>query len=490
MNVGHATDAPLHAVPDRVALVVGGEALTYRQLEQRIRQVEVALAAAGVGPGDRVALVNLGSALSVATIFGAARLGAATAQMNAYLTPGELGQLAELVGTKIGVAGDRYAAALGSVLDGPVLVEDQVFAAAVDGGTAPAGVGGGEDTALVLFTSGTTGLPKPIPISHEVIADRLAFYSKPIDPEVDQVVDMMSAPIFHIAGTLGLFVSLHQGKKMVLLPKFDPAEWLTLVEQHRVAQTFVVPAMLRRILDHPRFESTDLSSLRSLSYGAAAAPVDLVRRAVAAFPGVDFSNTFGQTETLGAYAALTPEDHRRGDRFDSVGRPLAGVEVKIVHPGTEQELESGGVGEFLVRADQNTTTEWLHTGDSGRQDQEGYLYLVGRLSDTINRGGEKFGPIEVEEVLRSHPSVVDAGVVGVPDAELGERVGAAVVVSAPVPTEELLRHCASGLATYKVPEYLEFTDELPVTVLGKPDRKALRAWLGGAPRVGRTTSGP
>ena len=301
---------------------------------------------------------------------------------------------------------------------------------------------------------------------------------------------MMSAPIFHIAGTLGLFISLHQGKKMVLLPKFDPAEWLTLVEQHRVAQTFVVPAMLRRILDHPRFESTDLSSLRSLSYGAAAAPVDLVRRAVAAFPGVDFSNTFGQTETLGAYAALTPEDHRRGDRFDSVGRPLAGVEVKIVHPGTEQELESGGVGEFLVRADQNTTTEWLHTGDSGRQDQEGYLYLVGRLSDTINRGGEKFGPIEVEEVLRSHPSVVDAGVVGVPDAELGERVGAAVVVSAPVPTEELLRHCASGLATYKVPEYLEFTDELPVTVLGKPDRKALRAWLGGAPRVGRTTSGP
>ncbi|HEY5097898.1 MAG TPA: AMP-binding protein, partial [Acidimicrobiales bacterium] len=471
------------------ALVVGGEALTYRQLEWRIRQVEVALAAAGVGPGDRVALVNLGSALSVATIFGAARLGAATAQMNAYLTPGELGQLAELVGTRIGVAGDRYAAGLGSVLDGPVLVEDQVFGAKVDDGAAPAGVGDGEDTALVLFTSGTTGLPKPIPISHKVIADRLAFYSKPIDPEVGQVVDMMSAPIFHIAGTLGLFVSLHQGKTMVLLPKFDPAEWLTLVERHRVAQTFVVPTMLRRILDHPDFGPTDLSSLRSLSYGAAAAPVDLVRRAVAAFPGVDFSNTFGQTETLGAYAALTPEDHRRGDRFDSVGRPLAGVEIKIVQPGTEQEVEPGGVGEFLVRADQNTTTEWLHTGDTGRQDADGYLYLVGRLSDTINRGGEKFGPIEVEEVLRSHPRVVDAGVVGVPDAELGERVGAAVVVSEPVAVEELLRHCASGLATYKVPEYLEFTDELPVTVLGKPDRKALRARLADAPRVGRSAPG-
>ncbi len=488
MNVGHATDAPLLAVPDRVALVVDGESLTYRQLEHRIRQVEVALTAAGVGPGDRVALVNLGSALSVATIFGAARLGAATAQMNAYLTPGELGQLAELTGTRIGVAGDRYAGSLASVLDGPVLVEDQVFGAEVDPDAEPASVGSGEDTALVLFTSGTTGLPKPIAISHGVVADRLAFYAKPIDPEVSQVVDMMSAPIFHIAGTLGLFVSLRQGKQMVLLPKFDPAEWLTLVERYRVTQTFVVPTMLRRILDHPDFEGTDLSSLRSLSYGAAAAPVDLVRRAVATFPTVDFSNTFGQTETLGAYAALTPDDHRRGDRFDSVGRPLAGVHLKIVEPGTDIEVEPGGVGEFVVRADQNTTTEWLHTGDTGRQDEDGYLYLVGRLSDTINRGGEKFGPVEVEEVLRSHPSVVDAGAVGVPDPDLGERVGAMVVVSEPVSVDALLAHCASELATYKVPEYLEFSDDLPVTVLGKPDRLALRTRLGGAERVGRKPS--
>ncbi len=139
-------------------------------------------------------------------------------------------------------------------LAGPVLAEDEVFATEVDERTAPAGVGQGDDTALVLYTSGTTGLPKPIPISHGVVADRLAFYGKPIDPDAPQVVDMMSAPIFHIAGTLGLFVCLVQGKQMVFLPKFDPGEWLDLVERHRVAQTFVVPTMLRRILDHPRFE--------------------------------------------------------------------------------------------------------------------------------------------------------------------------------------------------------------------------------------------
>jgi acyl-CoA synthetase (AMP-forming)/AMP-acid ligase II len=488
MNVGHATDAPLRAVPDRLALVVDGQAVTYRELEHRIRQVEAALTAAGVGPGDRVALVNLGSVLSVATIFGAARIGAASAQMNAYLTPGELAQLAEITGTRVGVAGDRYVDGLGSALSGPVLTEAEIFATEVDEGSAPASIGAGDDTALVLYTSGTTGLPKPIPISHGVVADRLAFYGKPIDPDVPQVVDLMSAPIFHIAGTLGLFVCLVQGKQMVLLPRFEPGEWLDLVERHRVTQTFVVPTMLRRILDHPRFAATDVSSLRALSYGAAACPVDLVRRAVATLPDVDFSNTFGQTETLGAYAALSPEDHRRGDRFDSVGRPLAGVELRIVEPGTDREVEPGAVGEFVVRAVQNTTTEWLHTGDTGRQDDEGYLYLVGRLSDTINRGGEKFGPVEVEEVLRTHPAVTDAGVVGLPDPDLGERVGALVVASEPVTVEDLLRHCASALATYKVPEYLEFADELPVTAMGKPDRPALRARLGTATRVGRVTS--
>jgi acyl-CoA synthetase (AMP-forming)/AMP-acid ligase II len=486
MNVGHATDAPLEAVPDRVALVVDREEVTYRQLEVRIRQVAAALVAAGVKAGDRVALVNLGSVLSVATIFGAARVGASAAQMNAYLTPGELGQLAELVGARVGVAGARYADRLRSVVDGPVLVEDDVFAGPDEGGTAPAAVGGTDDTALVLFTSGTTGLPKPIAISHGVVTDRLAFYSRPIDPGTPQVVDMMSAPIFHIAGTLGLFISLHQGKKMVLLPKFEAREWLTLVEEHGVNQTFVVPTMLRRILDHPRFASTDLSSLKALSYGAAAAPVELVRRAVDALPDVDFSNTFGQTETLGAYAALTPEDHRRRDRFDSVGRPLAGVEVRIVDSESGRTAGPGQVGEFRVRADQNTTTEWLHTGDTGWQDDEGYLYLVGRLSDTINRGGEKFGPIEVEEVLRTHPSVVDVGVVGLPDPDLGERVGAVVVASEPVGAEALVDHCATTLATFKVPEYLEFADELPISVLGKLDRRALRDLLAHATPVTRS----
>jgi acyl-CoA synthetase (AMP-forming)/AMP-acid ligase II len=487
MNIGHATDTSLASVPDRVAIVVDGQPHTYRQLEALIGQAASALAAAGVGPGDRVALVDLGSALSVATIYAAARLGAASAQMTAYLTPGELSQLAELVGATVGVAGSRFRSNLAAAITGPVLGEDDVLSTTADAG-ATAEVAGG-DAALVLFTSGTTGLPKPIFISHDVVTDRLGYYAKPIDPAAAQQVDMMSAPIFHIGGTLGLLISLHSGKQTVLLPKFDAGEWLELVERYRVAQTFVVPAMLRRILDHPRFATADLGSLKALSYGAAAAPVDLVRRALDAFPGVDFTNTFGQTETLGAYAALTPADHRDGGRLGSVGRPFPGVEMRIVDPVTEAAVAPGGVGEFLVRATQNTTSEWLHTGDSGWQDDDGYLFVSGRLSDTINRGGEKFGPVEVEEVVRTHPGVIDVGVVGVPDTDLGERVGAVVVAAEPMSAESLIDYCGSLLASYKVPEYLVFAPELPFSALGKLDRKALRVLLDGAPAIRRVRSG-
>jgi long-chain acyl-CoA synthetase len=486
MNAGHAIDPPVRTVPDRVALVVGDASCTYRGLEDATRRVAATLAAAGVGPGDRVALVDLGGVLAVSTLLACARLGAASAQMNAYLTTTELGQLVDLVGANVGVAGDDYRSRLSGAVDGPVLGAADV--AGADPATAPPTVGDPDDTALVLFTSGTTGLPKPVSISHRVLADRLAYYGKPIDPDAPQVVDMMSAPIFHIGGTLGLLVSLHQGKQLVVLPRFDAGTWLAQVERHRVAQTFVVPAMLRRILDHPDFDSTDLSSLRSLSYGAAAAPVDLVRRALAALPGVDFSNTFGQTETLGAYASLTPEDHRRGDRFGSVGRPLPGVEVRIVDPSTEEPVGEGATGEFWVRAAQNTTEEWLRTGDTGWRDAEGYLFLAGRISDTINRGGEKFGPVEVEEVLRTHPQVVDVGVVGLPDEVLGERVGAVVVTSGPVTAEELVAHCTDRLATYKVPEFVVLADELPTSVLGKLDRPGLRRQLTAAPPVSRTGS--
>jgi long-chain acyl-CoA synthetase len=236
--------------------------------------------------------------------------------------------------------------------------------------------------------------------------------------------------------------------------------------------------MLRRILDHPRFDATDLSSLRSVSYGAAAAPVELVEEMVRRFPkGVAYANVFGQTETTGAITAFGPEDHvldERGHlrRAGSVGRVLPGVEIRILD-GEGDPVKPGEPGELWVRSPFNAQEGWRQTGDVVRQDAEGYLYPQGRLSDTINRGGEKFGPSEIEDVLRLHPDVIDAAVAGIPDREMGERVGAALVTRRPLTLEEVREHCNHHIARFKAPERLALVAEIPRTAMWKVSRKAI-----------------
>jgi long-chain acyl-CoA synthetase len=481
MNVGRAIGPAVERVPECTALIVGDRDCSYRDLERWVRRVAAALTARGVRPGARVALVDNGSVLSVATILAAARIGASSAQMNVMLTADELRKLATAVDARVGVAGAPFRTSLAGALgEGAVLGEDDVAnleADELDVTVDAVDAVDDADDALVLFTSGTTGKPKPIPISHGVVAERLAFYAAPTDPDAPPVVDMMSAPIFHIGGTLGLLVSLRSGRTVVMLPRFAAGAWLQAVERHRVSQTFIVPTMLQRILDHPDFPQRDLSSLQQISYGAAAAPVALVQRALDALPDVRFVNTFGQTETLGAYATLTAEDHRARRKLGSAGRPLPGVELRIVDVATETDRPVGAVGQVWVRAAQNITPDWLRTGDLAFLDDDGYLHPVGRMTDTINRGGEKLGPIEVEEVLRSHPAVRDAGVCGVPDEELGQRVAAVVVAvdGEDVDPDGLRAFAAERLARYKLPERIVFADDLPYSSVGKVSRQALAA---------------
>jgi acyl-CoA synthetase (AMP-forming)/AMP-acid ligase II len=198
-----------------------------------------------------------------------------------------------------------------------------------------------------------------------------------------------------------------------------------------------------------------------------------VRRAMAALPHVAFANVFGQTETLGAYTTLMPDDHRDPARAGSVGRPLPGVDVRVVDPASGVDVEAGTVGELWVNTTQNVTEGWLRTGDLARQDSDGYIFPSGRLSDTINRGGEKFGPIEVEEALRSHPAVSDVAVAGVADEEIGQRVGAAVVARSPVTLEELRSHCRELIAYFKLPERLAVVENIPYNATGKVNRRQI-----------------
>jgi acyl-CoA synthetase (AMP-forming)/AMP-acid ligase II len=473
MNIGTITDAAAIGDPDRAALIIGKDTIGYGQLAAAVQRCAAGLAANGVAAGSRVAVVDGGSLLSIASVLAAPRIGAAAALMNPALATPELRALMQNAGcVDVAVAGDAYAARLqdagaSSVLTAADLLSDSPIPAAKTAAEID------DRDAVVLFTSGTTGLPKAVGITTRQLSARIRGMGQPFRADLRPTVAMMCVPFFHVGGSLGILASLYSGNTSVVQERFDAGEWLRLVPAHRVRTAFLVPTMLQRILDHRDFTNTDLTSLIAIAYGAAAAPVPLVRRAMAALPHVAFANVFGQTETLGAYTSLLPEDHRDPNRVGSVGKPLPGVEVRLVDPDTGADVEAGVVGELWVNTSQNVTEGWLHTGDLARRDIDGYIYPSGRLSDTINRGGEKFGPIEVEEALRTHPAVSDVAVAGITDEEMGQRVGVAVVARLPVTLDELRSHCRDRIAYFKQPERLKIVDHIPYSETGKVNRRRL-----------------
>jgi long-chain acyl-CoA synthetase len=476
MNIASIIDTAAAEDPTRTALIIDDVVVSYGELAEAVERCAGRLIDNGLA-GERIAVVDVASPASIATMLAAARIGAAAALMNPALTPPELQGLVKNAGcAPVGVAGadyvDRLAdAGLSAVWTAADLIQDGQPA-----GSPP--VDGIDDhEALILFTSGTTGLPKAIGITQGQLVARITSVTTPFRADTAPTVSMMSVPFFHVGGAIGVLGNLYAGNTYVAQPRFDAGQWLRLAEKHRVTSTFMVPTMLQRILDHPDFDSTDLSSLAAIAYGAAAAPIALVRRAMAALPHVGFANVFGQTETLGAYTTLLPSDHRDPKRVGSVGRPLPGVEVRVVDPDTGIDAEAGTVGELWVNTTQHVGEGWLHTGDLARQDTDGYIYPSGRLKDTINRGGEKFGPVEVEDAIRTHPAVSDVAVAGITDDEMGQRVGAAVVTRSALTLEELRTHCRDLIAHFKLPERLRVVDHIPYNDTGKVNRRRLAALI-------------
>jgi acyl-CoA synthetase (AMP-forming)/AMP-acid ligase II len=353
-----------------------------------------------------------------------------------------------------------------------------------------------------MFTSGTSAAAKAVMLGHDDLTSFVYNTTEPADG-TDRGSVLVAAPLYHIAGLTAVLTGVFAGRRIVLSRQFEAQEWLETVESEHVTHAFLVPTMVRRVLDCPRFADSDLSSLRVLSYGAAPMPVPLIRRAIESFPqSVLFLNAFGQTETTSTVTVLGPTDHRlqgtpeeiemKLRRLASIGRPLGDVELSILDENG-QPLGPGQVGEIAIRSQRvmrgyygaTEATEaalqdgWLRTRDLGWIDEGGYVFLAGRQSDMIIRGGENIAPEEVEVVLESHPGVEEAAVIGVPDEEWGERV-IAVVAARPgidLPADELVEYCRQRLASYKKPEAVFFTQTLPRNALGKLLRKELRAQL-------------
>jgi acyl-CoA synthetase (AMP-forming)/AMP-acid ligase II len=355
------------------------------------------------------------------------------------------------------------------------------------------------DLNILMYTSGTTGRPKGVMLTCGDFSAYVCGNTELADG-TPRGAALLCVPLYHIAGITSMLTSLFTGRRLVILRQFEPGVWLETVPRERITHAFLVPTMLKRVLDHPAFSHEACSSLELLAYGAAPMPLPVIRRAIAMFPPtVGFVNAFGQTETTATITMLLPEDHRlegspseverKLQRLSSIGRPLPDVEVRIVD-AEGAEVPRGEIGEIAVRTPrimkgyfsqddataQTIVNGWLHTRDMGWMDADGYLYLAGRQDDLIIRGGENISPAEVEAVLYTHPAIEEAAIIGVPDVDWGEQVMAIVVPRAgnPLTAEEVIDWCHQCLASFKKPAIVQFVRALPRNPLGKVLRKELR----------------
>ena len=504
-------------VPERNALVFEGREFTFVQLQERVNRLANALSDLGIGPQDRVAVMQVNCNQAIEIYFAAAQLDAIYVPINFRAKTEELAQMLRISQPSVLFIGERYLPLLSQgtfqgelpddrvvVLDGEAAGEMRPYEdllASGDGDQLHFPEGDDEDTTVIMFTSGTTDMPKGVMLTHDSFASYLLATVAPADPEIDET-NLLTVPLYHIAGLQASLAAIYGGRTLVVMRQFDAREWLALAQRYRVNRAMLVPTMLKRIIDAPEFPEFDLSSLDVITYGAAPMPLPVIQEAIVKFPGARFINAFGQTETASTITMLPPDDHvlegtpedidRKLRRLSSIGKPLDDVEVMIVdeagHP-----LPVGEVGEIVAqgvrmmkgywRQDAATgdtlRSGWVYTGDLAYQDEDGYIFLAGRAKDFIKRGGEMISPEEVEQTLLSHPGVEEAAVIGVPDLEWGEEVRAVVVRrSEQVTEDDLIQLCSQRLAGYKRPRSVVFIDELPRNVMGKVLKRDLRDQYG------------
>ncbi len=501
--------------PDAVALRVGERTVSFAELDARSNQVANALAATGVGLGDRVAFIEKNCAEFFEVTYGLAKLGAVIVPVNWRLAAQEMLQIISDAGASVVVVGPEFFGHIEAIEDRLTKVHTTIAVGAHDRwpafddwisdrpATDPGVRTGPEDVALQLYTSGTTGLPKGVMLTN---ANFFGLLSS-IAPQwrfTEDSVNLAVMPMFHIAGSGWAMVGTFMGCPSVVLRDVDPAAILDAIPRHRVTNIFLVPAVIQFVLMTPGVETTDFSSLRALVYGASPISDDVLVKGLHRF-GCEFIGVYGLTETTGAITQLTAADHdpvARPHLLRSCGKPHPWVEVRIVD-ADGADVPVGTVGELWARSSQNmlgywnnpdatastiTADGWLKSGDAGYLDDDGYIYLYDRVKDMIVSGGENIYPAEVENVLMAHDDVGDVAVIGVPDETWGEAVKAVVVPAAGTsPSEaDLIAFARDRLAGYKLPKSVDFADELPRNPSGKLLKRQLREpyWAGVDRRIG------
>jgi long-chain acyl-CoA synthetase len=515
MRIGQAIRRAAQLHGGRPALHDPERTVPWAELEHRVRRAAGGLRDLGIRPGDRVAILAGNSTRYLEALYAIAWTGAVSVPINTRLAEAEMadwitdsGSTALLTDQQFADTAIRLRTGQGSVptvigMDDPgpqqVSLEDLLT-----GGT-PAAEADGDGAALagIFYTGGTTGRSKGVMLSHDNLLAS-AMHLLPSMGWDDSSHFLHAAPMFHLADGVSSFAALLVAGCQSAIPRFTAAGLLDAVEQTRVTTTVIVPTMINLITLEPSAADRDLSSWQSLVYGGSPIPEAVMQRAAATLPGVRLFQLYGQTEASPALTLLGPEHHVIGPantRSRAAGRALVGCEIRIVDE-QDQPLPAGQVGEICGRGDNvmvgywNQPAEtartlrggWLHTGDAGYLDDDGFLFVVDRVKDMIVTGAENVYSAEVENALCLHPAVAEAVVIGIPATQWGEQVHAIVRLhpGQTVTEADLVAYCRTRIAGYKCPRSIEFrTEPFPVSGAGKYLKKELREhyWRGLARQV-------
>ena len=504
--------------PDATFAVQGQRQVSYREAIDQVHQLANAFAAAGIGPGDRVALVSKNSIEYAICYYAASKSGVVPVPMNYRLAPPEWAYIVNDSGSKMVMASAEFVEGLDTIrgeLNGVghfVAIADSEL----PGWTNYQSLIGSQpcmppsiqvdsaDDLLHMYTSGTTGRPKGAVVTHNNVCENIQQCSSDLNTERGDRV-LIVAPMYHAAAGFCTFLTVSRGGCLYIQEDFIPAETIRALSEESIAWVLLVPAMIQACLVAvPDVADRRYDGLRFLGYGASPIAEGTLRRAMDVFQ-CDFIQAFGMTELSPVATFLTPDDHRRAleekpELLVSAGKPILGTEARIVDED-DNPVPNGTMGELLIRGPQvmkgywnlpEETAEalrggWMHTGDAGTMDDEGYVYISDRVKDMISSGGENVYPRVVEEVLFKHPAVADAAVIGVPDERWGETVKAIVVLreGATATGEEIMEYCRGHLGGFEMPRSVDLVSTLPRNASGKVLKRELREpfWEGHGRRV-------
>lgn len=506
LNISHAI------CPDRDCMVFEGQRWTYARTNDRVNRLANGLKDLGVQKGDRIGIIQVNCNQYIESYFAAAKLGAILVPLNFRAKADELTYMIGNAEAKVLLMGNRYIDLVNAILPKLRCVErcisieskndDMLFYEEIIDSSSPDEYFceiDDEDTTILMYTAGTTGRPKGVPLKHNGFAVYVLDNVEPANPEIEEK-NLLTVPLYHVAGIQAVLAAIYGGRTLVLMRQFEVKEWMETVQKEQATRAMLVPTMLKRVIDDSAFSEYNLTSLQVVTYGAASMPLEVISKAIEVMPWVRFINAFGQTETASTITMLGPDDHvitgteeerkKKLKRLTmSIGRPLPDMEVRIIDE-KEKPLPSQEVGEIVAKGpriiagywgDEEKSAQlftgdgWLRTGDMGWMDEDGYIYLAGRGDDMIIRGGENISPEEVEDVLHSYPKVEEAAIIGVPDPEWGQQPRAIVVLKEgeEATEEEIMEYCRSKLASFKRPASVIFVDLLPRNPMGKVLKRVL-----------------